>query len=48
MVSNVIYFNLQVQLLQDKLGESVDECEVLLKKHDAFERLIASQDEKVL
>lgn len=37
----------EVQLLQDKLGESVDECEVLLKKHDAFERLIASRDEKV-
>lgn len=37
----------QVQLLQDKLGESVDECEVLRKKHDAFERLILSHDEKV-
>ena len=26
---------------------SVDECDALLKKHDAFERLIASQEEKV-
>lgn len=31
----------------DKLGESMDECDVLLKNHEAFERLIGSQEEKV-
>lgn len=39
---------MQVQLLHDKLGESVDECDVLQKKHEAFERLIVSQDDKVI
>ena len=38
---------LQVQLSSDKLGQSVDECDALLKKHEAFERLIATQEEKV-
>ncbi|CAI8040975.1 Spectrin alpha chain, non-erythrocytic 1 [Geodia barretti] len=37
----------EVHLATDKLGVSVDECDALLKKHDAFERLIASQEEKV-
>ena len=31
----------------DKLGESMDECDVLLKNHEAFERLIGSQEDKV-
>ena len=38
---------MQVHLATDKLGPSVDECDALLKKHDAFERLITSQEEKV-
>ena len=37
----------QVHLSTDKLGQSVDECDALLKKHEAFERLIISQEEKV-
>ena len=37
----------QVHLATDKLGMSVDECDALLKKHEAFERLITSQEEKV-
>ena len=36
-----------MQLGTDKLGQSVDECDALLKKHETFERLIASQEEKV-
>ncbi len=42
-----ILFYSKVQLSSDKLGQSVDECDALLKKHEAFERLIASQEEKV-
>jgi spectrin beta len=37
----------EVHLATNKLGQSVDECDALLKKHEAFERLIASQEEKV-
>lgn len=37
----------QVHLSTEKLGQSVDECGALLKKHEAFERLIVSQEEKV-
>lgn len=40
-------FRTQVQLSSEKLGQSVDECDALLKKHEAFERLIATQEEKV-
>lgn len=29
------------------LGRSVDEVEQLIRKHEAFEKLLASQDEKV-
>lgn len=29
------------------LGNSVDEVEQLIRKHEAFEKLLASQDEKV-
>ena len=36
-----------MHLSTDKLGQSVDECDALLKKHEAFERLIISQEEKV-
>ena len=39
--------HVQVHLATDKLGQSVDECDALLKKHEAFERLITSQEEKV-
>ena len=41
------YYLEQVHLSTDKLGQSVDECDALLKKHEAFERLIISQEEKV-
>lgn len=37
----------EVHLSVDKLAEGVDECDALLKKHEAFERLIISQEEKV-
>ena len=37
----------QVHLATHKLGQSVDECDALLKKHEAYERLVASQEEKV-
>lgn len=40
-------FFVQVQLSSDKLGQSVDDCDALLKKHEAFERLISTQEEKV-
>ena len=36
-----------MHLSTEKLGQSVDECGALLKKHEAFERLIVSQEEKV-
>ena len=36
-----------MHLSTEKLGQSVDECDALLKKHEAFERLITSQEEKV-
>ena len=42
-----VYTHVQVHLATDKLGQSVDECDALLKKHEAFERLITSQEEKV-
>lgn len=29
------------------LGSSVDEVEQLIRKHEAFEKLLTSQDEKV-
>ena len=48
MCISIIMFNTsQVHLSTDKLGQSVDECDALLKKHEAFERLIVSQEEKV-
>ena len=42
---NTLY--LQVQLQTGKLGDSVDECDAILKKHEAFERLIGSHEGKV-
>lgn len=45
MQRNALSF--QVQLSSDKLGQSVDDCDAFLKKHEAFERLIATQEEKV-
>lgn len=30
------------------LGDSVDEVSILVKKHDAFEKLLATQEEKVI
>lgn len=38
---------IQVHLATEKLGQSVDECDALLKKHEAYERLLASQEDKV-
>ena len=43
----VFPFSHQVQLQTGKLGDSVDECDAMLKKHEAFERLIGSQEGKV-
>ena len=37
----------QVKLQTGKLGDSVDECDAILKKHETFERLIGSHDKKV-
>lgn len=42
-----IIFFLQVYLKSSDLGRSVDEVEQLIRKHEAFEKLLASQDEKV-
>ena len=46
-IAYFFYYLEQVHLSTDKLGQSVDECDALLKKHEAFERLIISQEEKV-
>ena len=40
-------FNSQVVLTGAELGDSVDEVDSLLKKHEKTEKLTASQDEKV-
>uniref|UniRef100_A0A8C3LH89 Spectrin beta, non-erythrocytic 5 n=1 Tax=Chrysolophus pictus TaxID=9089 RepID=A0A8C3LH89_CHRPC len=37
----------EVYLRSSDLGSSVDEVEQLIKKHEAFEKLLASQDEKL-
>uniref|UniRef100_U3JTX5 Calponin-homology (CH) domain-containing protein n=1 Tax=Ficedula albicollis TaxID=59894 RepID=U3JTX5_FICAL len=37
----------EVYLKSSDLGRSVDEVEQLIRKHEAFEKLLASQDEKV-
>ncbi len=36
-----------MHLSSEKLGQSVDDCDALLKKHEAFERLITTQEDKV-
>jgi len=40
--------SLQVYLSGDELGNSVDEVDGLLKKHETFEKLLVTQEEKVL
>lgn len=37
----------EVYLKSSDLGSSVDEVEQLIRKHEAFEKLLASQDEKI-
>ena len=37
----------QVYLSGDELGNSVDEVDGLLKKHETFEKLLITQEEKV-
>uniref|UniRef100_A0A8C0BAD1 Calponin-homology (CH) domain-containing protein n=1 Tax=Buteo japonicus TaxID=224669 RepID=A0A8C0BAD1_9AVES len=37
----------EIYLKSSDLGSSVDEIEQLIRKHEAFEKLLASQDEKV-
>ncbi|NWW62036.1 SPTN5 protein, partial [Ifrita kowaldi] len=38
----------EVYLKSSDLGRSVDEVEQLIRKHEAFEKLLASQDEKMI
>ncbi|XP_058663841.1 spectrin beta chain, non-erythrocytic 5 [Ammospiza caudacuta] len=38
----------EVYLKSSDLGRSVDEIEQLIRKHEAFEKLLASQDEKMM
>ncbi|NXN96468.1 SPTN5 protein, partial [Rhinopomastus cyanomelas] len=38
----------EIYLKSSDLGSSVDEVEQLIRKHEAFEKLLASQDEKML
>ncbi|XP_029453305.1 spectrin beta chain, non-erythrocytic 5 [Rhinatrema bivittatum] len=38
----------EISLKSSELGNSVDEVERLIKRHEAFEKLLASQDEKVV
>ena len=38
---------LQAQLKSSELGESVDQVEFLIKRHDAFENLLAKQESKL-
>ncbi|XP_052552192.1 spectrin beta chain, non-erythrocytic 5 [Tympanuchus pallidicinctus] len=38
----------EVYLKSSDLGNSVDEVEQLIRKHEAFEKLLASQDEKMM
>lgn len=37
----------QILLQKSTLGDRADEMEALLKRHDAFEKLLNSQDDKV-
>lgn len=38
---------LKIFLTNDELGNTVDEVEALIKKHEAFEMQVAGQEEKV-
>ncbi|XP_063188806.1 spectrin beta chain, non-erythrocytic 5 [Chroicocephalus ridibundus] len=38
----------EIYLKSNDLGSSVDEVEQLIRKHEAFEKLLASQDEKMM
>ncbi|XP_054256450.1 spectrin beta chain, non-erythrocytic 5 [Indicator indicator] len=38
----------EIYLKSSDLGSSIDEVEHLIKKHEAFEKLLASQDEKMM
>uniref|UniRef100_A0A8C4TAI1 Spectrin, beta, non-erythrocytic 5 n=1 Tax=Erpetoichthys calabaricus TaxID=27687 RepID=A0A8C4TAI1_ERPCA len=44
LIRSTIYF--QIQLKSSDLGSSVDETERLIKRHEAFEKLLNSQEEK--
>lgn len=39
--------SLQILLQNSILGNTVDETEGLIKRHEAFEKLLSSQEEKV-
>lgn len=41
------YYYLQAYLRGTELGSTVPQVEALIKRHDAFENLLASQDAKV-
>lgn len=41
------HFILQVQLKNSDLGSTVDETDTLIKRHEAFEKLISTQEDKV-
>jgi len=38
---------LQIQLKNSALGMTVDDVETLIKRHEAFEKLLNSQEDKV-
>ena len=40
--------SLQILLQNSTLGNTVDETEGLMKRHEAFEKLLGSQEDKVL
>ncbi len=39
--------SLQIQLKNSDLGTTVDDVETLIKRHEAFEKLLNSQEDKV-
>lgn len=44
--SQIIFF-LQVQLKNSDLGSTVDETDTLIKRHEAFEKILSAQEDKV-
>lgn len=38
---------LQIQLKNSDLGTTVDETDTLIKRHEAFEKLLSGQEDKV-